>query len=706
MNSVGEIREEESDGKSQTSSSSVSGETSNDSGGETVSSGDIVSGETTTDSGGERVAEHHDQIIYEPMTPVGGFREGEINGKPFHKFNFLSETETPSTDDFPPLFVCPSFRWSDEWIDLKSNNPDGNDFVPVDDFPYPYMFNKRSGDQQFQFLIGSNVYNHTCKLPLLPLFKECMPDDDDGFLCGLCYSSLIGTGYYICATCDREYHKECIESPLQIQHPSYPFRSLKLHHYYPSSEASIHKYPCFCCQEIIIQNLYYCPTNKLIMHPVCAMKPIPIFIDHPKRHLHPLTFFPKQNFLPCDICGLIKEHFPTYVCARCVFVVHQDCIYHPYVIRISRHHHRISFISSHPPGKWFCGVCRRKVDHNYGAYSCNKCDGYFVHTKCALRRDLWDGKELEGIPEKPEIIVEPFQRISDGIILHFAHGHHMRLWISGAYDEGKFCQACILPIYEGSYYLCMDQCDFILHEACANAPRKKQHALCARPLTLKVGNMKYSDDFFCNACCRLSCGFLYEGYKEEICFELDFRCASVSEPFQYEGHKHPLFLALTPEEEKSAICQVCQEEGDEYNDRGKLACIDCNYIICFRCATLPYKARYKHDEHFLIFRKKEIYRTRQGWCDICESKIVYSRKGGFYSCDDYCSTTVHVDCLLGKHPYLKPGQIKNQGQDVLILHNKTMSRPLCHGTKHRCQDKIVFKKRNETFCSFSCLEEF
>ncbi|CAH2078762.1 unnamed protein product [Thlaspi arvense] len=183
--------------------------------------------------------------------------------------------------------------------------------------------------------------------------------------------------------------------------------------------------------------------------------------------------------------------------------LHQDCVYHPYLIRISRHHHRISFISFLPPGKWFCGVCRRKVDNSYGAYSCNKCDGYFVHTKCSLRKDLWDGEELEGIPEEPaEIVVEPFQRISDGIILHFAHYHHLKLEICGAYDEGNICQACSFPIYEGGYYSCKDQCDFILHEACANTPCKKQHPMHAHSLTLKVGLFKYSGGqgyFYCSA---------------------------------------------------------------------------------------------------------------------------------------------------------------------------------------------------------------
>uniref|UniRef100_A0A0D3CXA8 DC1 domain-containing protein n=1 Tax=Brassica oleracea var. oleracea TaxID=109376 RepID=A0A0D3CXA8_BRAOL len=313
---------------------------------------------------------------------------------------------------------------------------------------------------------------------------------------------------------------------------------------------------------------------------------------------------------------------------------------------------------------------------------------------------IWDGKELEGIPEEPEIVVEPLERISDGVILHFSHDHRLKLEISGAYHVEKFCQACSLPIYEGSYYSCMDQCDFILHEACANAPCKKQHAIHAHSLTLRVDNIGFWSDlgyFYCRACGRPSTGFAYEDPKDHNGFQLDLRCASVSEPFQYQGHEHPLFLALMPEEEELEICQICQEEGEKDNGQRKLlTCIECKYIICFKCATLPYKARYKYDNHFLIFRKKEEGNDHHGWCEICESKIVFSRKGGFYSCDDYCSTTVHVDCLLGKYPYM----------DVVILHNKTMSRPLCHGTEHRCQDKVVFKKENMTFCSLRCIQRY
>ncbi|CAA0360901.1 unnamed protein product [Arabidopsis thaliana] len=315
------------------------------------------------------------------------------------------------------------------------------------------------------------------------------------------------------------------------------------------------------------------------------------------------------------------------------------------------------------------------VDNNCGAYTCNKCSHYFVHTRCALREDMWDGKDLEGVPEEAEIILEPFETIADGIILHFSHDHHLKLETSRVYDENKFCQACILPIYEGNYYSCMDECDFIIHEACASASPKKHHALHGHPLTLKVvpGEQEYSckDIFKCSTCGRQSCGYIYEAGS----YRLDLRCASVSEPFEYQGHEHPLFLALDPDQELEATCQICQQKATFLR---KLNCIECDYVICFKCATLPYEAKYKHDTHLLTFREGKEESDQYGWCEVCENQIVYSREDGFYACDD-CCTTLHVHCFLGEDMYmLKPSQtITYIKREVHILPNNTRSRPLC-----------------------------
>jgi hypothetical protein len=241
----------------------------------------------------------------------------------------------------------------------------------------------------------------------------------------------------------------------------------------------------------------------------------------------------------------------------------------------------------------------------------------------------------------------------------------------------------------------MDQCDFVLHEACANASRKKDHALHGHPLTLKVQG---EDSFFCSACCRQSCGYAY-GVGS---YQIDFRCASVSEPFEYQGHEHPLFLALDPDQELEATCQICQQKATFLQ---KLNCIECDYVLCFICATLPYEAKYKHDKHFLTFREGKKGSDQLDWCEVCERNIVYSRKDGFYACDD-CCTTLHVRCLLGEDMYMsKPGHtIMNNKREVHILPNNTRSRPFCHHhDEDRCPYKVIFKWQDMTFCSYRCL---
>ncbi|CAH2051289.1 unnamed protein product [Thlaspi arvense] len=126
---------------------------------------------------------------------------------------------------------------------------------------------------------------------------------------------------------------------------------------------------------------------------------------------------------------------------------------------------------------------------------------YGVHPTCATRKDIWDGKELEGTSEDLYEDVESYKEISAGIIQHFIHqNHHMRLdeETDRAFDENKRCQACALPIFNDIIYHCM-QCDnFVLHQTCANQPRKKQHATHPHSLSLRVDHEK--GWFKCTAC--------------------------------------------------------------------------------------------------------------------------------------------------------------------------------------------------------------
>ncbi|CAL9243701.1 unnamed protein product [Arabidopsis halleri] len=669
------------------------------------------------------------------MSSVGIFRKKEIDGKPFLVFT-LTQTDNPTSsgeaqamdsggDDLP---LQPLFFYNDDDEDDDDDGDDNEDgdcdddddkddddlLLPINSSPH--FPSTRSGDQQGESLLDCD-HPDVCKLHVVPLFwcnnKETSTIE---FECGACKMTTLCESYLACLQCQKKFHKECVESPPEIKHPSHPFHSLRL-----CSFQTI--FASGCCRKITFGMFYQCTTCNLSMHPVCAMRPIPLVVDYPKSHPHPLSFFPTQASTVCHICAHIKQLDPTYVCIPCVFVIHKGCMGFPHIIRISRHPHRISFTSSLPSRTLSCGVCHQQVDNNYGAYSCNKCDAYFVHSKCASNPKVWDGKELEGVPEEDDLIDdgEPFVRITDGIIHHPFHSHHLRHEMNLTYDENKYCQGCALPIYEGQFYSCME-CDFILHESCANAPRMKRYPLYPHPLTLKFATIRdsYTGQFRCNECGRHGNGFFYEHHGEDRIFRLDLRCASITEPLEYQGHEHPLFL-LWDDKERQTSCQMCKN----ISFCSKLFCLECDYSLCFRCVTFPYKVRYKHDSHFLTSCDRREASDELDWCDVCEGKIEEVKEKGyhwnnkktelrFYKCND-CSTALHVDCLLGVDMYMKPItdyisviRLTSKGtkrKDLWILLNNSPTRPICTRCLCRCPFPIFFKGHTTIFCSLYCSED-
>ncbi|KAG7559199.1 DC1 [Arabidopsis thaliana x Arabidopsis arenosa] len=371
-----------------------------------------------------------------------------------------------------------------------------------------------------------------------------------------------GYTHFFCEACNGENHKEYNKAPLEIKHPLHPKHLLKL----VFSRGSLKTRECYCCDKNLRGIFYCCLACDYAIKFFCAKNPPVLYIDHPKWHEHTLAQFPSQASITCSLCALTHSSCPLYICPPCDFVIHQKCFSLPHVIKISRHHHRISFTPSFVKGNLFCGVCRRKIDNDYGSYSCIK-DGcsYVAHSKCTTQSNVWDGVELEGEPEEVEDEeVEPFLTISDGIIQHFSHQHHhLRLDdnTDRDYDENKMCQACIMPVYIGNFYSCM-QCDFILHEEYAKLSRKIHHPIHSHLLTLVGGYdgvMDYHKDT-CSACpwvCKA--GFFYECSKEGCRFMLHVKCATISEPLVHPSHLHPLFLTSKPGE-KQRSCSVCKDD--------------------------------------------------------------------------------------------------------------------------------------------------
>ncbi|KAG2299464.1 hypothetical protein Bca52824_035936 [Brassica carinata] len=440
---------------------------------------------------------------------LGVFREEKIDEE-----SVLVYTLTQPDPDNPTSFFCPYARIKTQKLKLEEENADQYEVYPVtSSSPFPRT---RSGDdQQGQSSLDSN-HPDICKLPVV--LVEAV--DEGKIKCGACVSSRVSKSHYACLQCRQQFHKECVECPLEIRHPSHPLHPLRLY----------------------VQ-----------------------FIDN-----------------RCICCGAM-----------------QDWLYH-------------------------CKTCE--------LFICASYDG------------------------------EPFERITDGVILHPCHSHNLKLETLIDYEETRFCRGCALPIYEGKFYSCVvgtsTSCDdFILHESCASAPRMIRHPLHPHPLTLQL-DLK-GEPFSCDACARKGSVLYYKHRIDKAIFMLDLRCASITEPFEYEGHQHPLYLPLEPS--AASRCRMCKYESYD----PKLVCMECDddYRICYRCATFPYKARHKHGHHFLKLCSGKEASHQPDWCEVCEGKIEQVKDPGyrgetktelvFYKCDDGC-TTLHAECLLGRDMYMKP----------------------------------------------------
>ncbi|CAN6861347.1 unnamed protein product, partial [Brassica oleracea] len=182
----------------------------------------------------------------------------------------------------------------------------------------------------------------------------------------------------------------------------------------------------------------------------CVLNPPQKSLVDPKAHDHQLTLLPRLDAFTCNACGLKGDRSP-YACFDCGFMIHQDCLDLPRVININRHDHRVSRTSvlGDDAMNSVCGVCRDKVDWTCGGFSCQRCPGYVVHSECATRKDVWNGKELEGVPEEEED-TDPYVEIDENTIQHFSHKEHYllrRIHGNGVlYEENKRCNACVHPI--------------------------------------------------------------------------------------------------------------------------------------------------------------------------------------------------------------------------------------------------------------------
>ncbi|XP_019088068.1 PREDICTED: uncharacterized protein LOC109127576 [Camelina sativa] len=516
---------------------------------------------------------------------------------------------------------------------------------------------------------------------------------------------------YKCDCCSFCIHEECLIANLPSRH-KHPLKVINCDYY---------KELCRLCEtQRYPQILYHCSQCSFNICIPCARTPL--IFDQTKVHDHALLQVTIKLPFTCDACGLSSTEYPS-ICLQCCFIIHRACIFLPRVIYINRHDHRISHVYSLANGKWICGVCYEHVNGDYGAYSCSVCS-YVVHSICATNKKVWDGRELEGVPDEDEKEEsKPFEVINEELIKHFSHEHHLKASLSSSRLEEprEHCDACTLPFYSELCYKCT-QCDFILHNECANLPLKKRHEISTQKLTLCAKSQHGANPnnlFFCVACLRHCTGFSYfpekdptflsiEGFQRfytdfsyftenPTFFSIDVRCASISDAFKHESHPHWLFLYF------NLFYSTC--EGCNSDCRFFLRCkhtYDCGgCILCFTCATLPTFVRHKYDDHPLSLCYGENNVNVTYCCEICEEEV-YS-KIWFYKCNE-CGSTLHTKCVFKDLIHSRPGYslvMANKGSFDLLPNNR-LSRPICYLCKIRCMGDFVLNKKADSNIFICC----
>lgn len=189
---------------------------------------------------------------------------------------------------------------------------------------------------------------------------------------------------------------------------------------------------------------------------------------------------------------------------------------------------------------------------------------------------------------------------------------------------------------------CPQDCNFLLHKACAELPRNKYHWVHLFSTTLF-----FYDIFECSTCFRLCSGFFYE--IDERYFSLCLRCAALSDTLKCEAHQHLLSFDL----EFRGQCNACGDNGA----RGAYRCKRCDFAVDFKSITLPHAAaRYKYDEHPLkLSSHEEIVDAEEHYCDVCEEER--NPNHWFYHCA-VCDTSAHPTCVHGKYPFMKRGRTR------------------------------------------------
>jgi hypothetical protein len=521
----------------------------------------------------------------------------------------------------------------------------------------------------------------------LILIEELLDKYNGGMeevVCPGCQEPAFGPAYK-CSfpECTFFLHKSCSEQLSHvIQHPVHPEHSLFLH--LPSSSNC-----CDVCRKDCDDSLFYrCFTCDFDVDIKCESR---WRISAEDCHQHSLFLMRKQIQFTCEACGEESKDI-AYLCSDCRVLIHRKCAQFSRTIKTSTHDHSLTRTYSLRRVKKqenvLCLLCRKKVNTEYAAYYCRKCD-YIAHMECANYFKVEDGDQNE----TTEVDANQLVHLVEGIDLakdertgpweinHFSHPQHNLILIDEKHVDVKRCVACIQFIISTPFYGCA-QCNFFLHYRCIKLPLTIKRGLFhGHPLTLISQDVNTSGLFRCHSCRRNHNGFAYQCAEDCRWLQFDVQCCLIPEILEHKSHQHSLYLVIRSHSE---TCNGCGEEGVNFR------CTHCDkFTLCFRCATLPLVAIYEYHTHLLKLSYTCEDSDEEYYCLICEEERDHPDHW-FYSCVK-CKFTAHSRCVLGENPCINYGRtfIDKEHEHPLTIVQKTEHSPPCDACGRSFHDVAV-----------------
>ncbi|XP_059455318.1 uncharacterized protein LOC132185576 [Corylus avellana] len=196
----------------------------------------------------------------------------------------------------------------------------------------------------------------------------------------------------------------------------------------------------------------------------------------------------------------------------------------------------------------------------------------------------------------------------------------------------NFCHMCLKQV-SGPNYSCKECCQFRLHQSCAELPRKLHHPLHPKhPLLLIHVSQKRGGK--CEGCKRdhlLS--FVYSCV--DCNFNLDNKCASLPLIIQADNHDHSLTLMR---KSVSFTCDACGKEG-----KGMFyLCHVCAFLVHVQCASFPLIVKLiRHSHPLTLTNSLQVNEFCQRLCLLCVKNVDTDYM--FYYCST-CDFITHLHC--------------------------------------------------------------